>query len=105
MPTGPTSSRSGCMRILGWTYLVGYFLDAVLSTGAVLTPALLVVSNVVSTVMILPAIAALVLGCIGSLRPRSVFVMLPLYWFGLMGFGMVLAVLLVLQIGAQRAAQ
>jgi hypothetical protein len=89
------------MRLLGWIYLGGYALDAGLSLVSLLEPSLLLASNVVSVSILCFTIVVFILACLGKLTPRKVFLVLSGYYFLLTGFGVVLGVLLLFQIGPQ----
>jgi hypothetical protein len=89
------------MRQLGWAFLAGYALDAGLSVVSSFAPDVLLVSNAVSTVMILFTVVALVLACWGKLNPRKTFLVLSGFYFLMLGFGFAVGVLLVVQLGPQ----
>ena len=81
------------MKALGWIYLGLYLFDAGLSAVASYVPSFLLVSNALSTVVLLFTIVVFVLTCLRKLRPASVFLILCCYYFLLNAFGFFLGVL------------
>ncbi|HYV36538.1 MAG TPA: hypothetical protein VE988_12575 [Gemmataceae bacterium] len=90
------------MKTVGWIYLVAYALDAVLSLISSYVPGFLLASNVVSTVVVLFTLVAFVLACVGQLKPRKVFIILACFYCLVLGFGLIIGVLLVVQLGPQK---
>ncbi|MFA6033224.1 MAG: hypothetical protein WC889_10030 [Myxococcota bacterium] len=93
------------METVGFIYLIAYLVDCVGSIAATFIPSVEGISNLFSTVVSLFTVVVFVLGCIGKLRPRRVFLTLTIFYFCLLGFGMVLGTMLINDLGQQIHSQ
>src|ERR1051325_4332684 len=91
------------MRILGWIYLGGYALDAGLSLLASYMPELLPASNFLSTMISVFTIVAFLLALFSQLAPQKLFLVLTGYYFLLLAFGFGLGILILAELGPQKA--
>jgi len=87
------------MRRFGWIYIGVFGLDALFSILALLFTPLETISNVISTPLGMVSVGVFILGCIGELRPRGLFLLLSGYYLFMLGIGIVLAVMLVIRLG------
>ena len=90
------------MKPLGWIFLGGYALDAVLSLIASYVPGPLFASNVISSVMILFTIVVFILAIFGKMAPRVVFLSLCGYYFFMLAFGFVVSIVLLAKLGPDK---
>jgi hypothetical protein len=90
------------MRTVGWVYLAGYALDASLSVIASYLPGFLLVSNGISMVIAAFTLVTFILACLGQLKPRRIFLVLSGYYFLVLGFGFILAILLAIHLGPRK---
>jgi hypothetical protein len=89
------------MKTLGWFFLIGYLVDAVVSTVASYVAAVAAPSSVISLVMMAFSVLAFVLSALGKLLPRKVFLTLTLYYGVLVVFGILLTALLIARLGPE----
>ena len=94
------------MRTFGWIYLVVFCINAVLVLVEAVSPGIGVVQIIAGAagiVIIILSIVVFILACMGKLIPRKVFLFLSVYYLLTVVYGMVMGILLVMKIGAEKA--
>lgn len=97
-------AEGNTVRIFGWTFLVGFLGDAMLSLLSDFVPSLLSISDPVSYAVMLLALLAFVFALTGQLQPRSIFVLTPLFYLALLVFGVFVGITLAVTISADQLA-
>ncbi len=93
------------MRIFGWIYIIIFSIYAVLVIVEALTPGIAVTQIITGTMgilLIILSIVVFILACIGKLLPRKIFLFMSGYNLLTIIFGMVVGILLVVKVGAEK---
>lgn len=87
------------MKTLGWIFLAGYAVDAVLSLTSLFVPGALPASNAIGVVMLLFAVLVFVLALTGKLAPKKLFIARCAYYLLMLVLSVVVMTLLVNKLG------
>ena len=93
------------MKVFGWIYIIFFCINAVLSLFNAISPGMTgiqIINGVTGVVIIILSIIVFILSCIGKLMPRKVFLLLPGYYFFTIVYGIIIGILLVMKVGAEK---
>ncbi len=102
---GSLARKGNAMATFGLVYLIAYLIDCLVSILATLIPPLGGISNFISSLLFLGSVFVVILGSIGKLRPRRVFLPLSIFYLCLFGFGIVLGIILAIDVGPDISSQ
>lgn len=97
--------KGGKVKTFGWIYIITYCIDVLVGLVSSFVPQMELTSNIISVPVSLMSIVVLILACIGIMTPRRIFLAMSGLYMLLMGFGLVLAVLLIAKVGPEMASQ